>query len=139
MINKASGELTICTTVLHPNLSNEDFLASALSAEIARASVIADSNYYHLKLQKIDDEIFKVIVCFDPKGNLRKVSLEVTVDGIMPNWFNWSEEEEAERKKVHDAWLRQQLGPPPYEYAWGAVTSLGTGSTTSKIVIQYQP
>ena len=43
-----------------------------------------------------------------------------------------------ERKAAHDRWLESALGAPPYEYAWGGITSLfdlRTGSST--IVIRY--
>ena len=32
-------------------------------------------------------------------------------------------EQELVRKRHHDAWLRKELGEPPYRYAWGRITS----------------
>jgi hypothetical protein len=35
----------------------------------------------------------------------------------------WTAESELERKKLHDSWLEDLLGRPPYTYVWGGITS----------------
>lgn len=35
----------------------------------------------------------------------------------------WTEAHELERMVVHDKWLRQELGKPPYDYPWGRIVS----------------
>ncbi|MGH8250192.1 MAG: hypothetical protein ACREVI_05770 [Steroidobacteraceae bacterium] len=50
----------------------------------------------------------------------------------------WSEELELQRKAKHDAWLRAKLGQPPYEYAWGTVTSdYDPKGCVSEIIVSY--
>lgn len=50
----------------------------------------------------------------------------------------WSEELELERKAKHDSWLRTELGEPPYEYAWGTVTSdYDPRGCVSEIIVTY--
>lgn len=50
----------------------------------------------------------------------------------------WTEELELERKSKHDAWLRQELGVPPYNYPWGNVTSdYDPRGCVSEIIITY--
>jgi hypothetical protein len=36
---------------------------------------------------------------------------------------NWSEARELARKELHDAWLRNEIGPPPYRFPWGRLES----------------
>ena len=49
-----------------------------------------------------------------------------------------SEAFELERKTSHDAWLRVELGTPPYEYPWGAVTSnYEPRDCSSEIIVTY--
>jgi len=35
----------------------------------------------------------------------------------------WDRDCELRRKAYHDAWLKTELGDPPYEYLWGTVDS----------------
>ncbi|HEY7752718.1 MAG TPA: hypothetical protein VH856_02780 [Steroidobacteraceae bacterium] len=50
----------------------------------------------------------------------------------------WTEGLELERKKVHDDWLRTELGKPPYEYAWGSITSdYDPRGCVSEIIVIY--
>jgi hypothetical protein len=52
---------------------------------------------------------------------------------------DWSERVEQERKFRHDAWLRSNLGDPPYEYAWGHVGSAyDAKGCASAIIIVYE-
>lgn len=51
---------------------------------------------------------------------------------------NWTTELEQERKLKHDEWLRAELGPPPYEFAWGTVTSeFDPRGCVSDIIVSY--
>jgi len=35
----------------------------------------------------------------------------------------WSDEAEQQRLALHDAWLKAELGEPPYRYSWGQIES----------------
>ncbi len=49
-----------------------------------------------------------------------------------------SEALELERKARHDAWLRDQLGPPPHEFPWGTATSdYDSRDCSSEIIVTY--
>jgi hypothetical protein len=51
---------------------------------------------------------------------------------------DWSEKHELDRKALHDEWLLAELGEPPYEYAWGNVTSdYDPKGRVSEIIITY--
>ena len=50
----------------------------------------------------------------------------------------WTEQLELERKAKHDSWLRSELGRPPYDYAWGNVTSdYDPRGCVSEIIVTY--
>ncbi len=51
----------------------------------------------------------------------------------------WTSENELERMRVHDSWLRQELGPPPYRYAWGEIASeYDQKGCVSEIIVVYE-
>ena len=50
----------------------------------------------------------------------------------------WSDEAEQERLVMHNAWLKAELGKPPYSYAWGEVeSSFDPRGGGSDIVLHY--
>jgi hypothetical protein len=54
------------------------------------------------------------------------------------SWDDWSEENELRRKKAHDAWLSSTLGAPPYDCAWGSISSLyDVRGGSASIVVTY--
>lgn len=50
----------------------------------------------------------------------------------------WTMELELTRKARHDQWLRNELGDPPYRYAWGVVASeFDAKGVVSEIIVVY--
>lgn len=51
---------------------------------------------------------------------------------------DWTEKSELERKERHDSWLRDELGAPPYRFAWGTVDSdYDQRACVSDIIVVY--
>jgi hypothetical protein len=51
---------------------------------------------------------------------------------------DWSEESEMQRKKLHEEWLRKELGEPPHRYRWGEVASeYDAKGVSSAIMVVY--
>ena len=51
---------------------------------------------------------------------------------------SWSVEHELARKRVHDEWLRQEIGKPPYQFPWGRLESnYDPKGCTSAIIVSY--
>jgi hypothetical protein len=51
----------------------------------------------------------------------------------------WTVKSELERKSVHDRWLRNEFGQPPYKFDWGVVASEFDGKgCVSEIIIAYE-
>jgi len=52
--------------------------------------------------------------------------------------MTWSAEHELERKRVHDDWLLQEIGKPPYQFPWGRLESdYDPKSCASAIIASY--
>ncbi len=50
----------------------------------------------------------------------------------------WTIELELERKSLHDRWLQDELGSPPWNYEWGRVVSeFDAKSVASEIIVVY--
>ena len=50
----------------------------------------------------------------------------------------WTIATERERNAKHDAWLRTELGAPPYAYSWGSVSSeFDPKDPASEIIVSY--
>lgn len=51
---------------------------------------------------------------------------------------NWTRERELERKAIHDQWLLEEIGPPPYRFSWGEIESLfDEKACVSDIIVGY--
>ena len=50
----------------------------------------------------------------------------------------WTEKNELARKELHDEWLLRELGPPPYRYEWGNLSSeYDPKGCVSDIIVAY--
>jgi len=137
MINKNTGEIEISEVKVGPKFRKRNFIESSLYAQVIHEESITYSRYV-LKPQKIDNEIFAVVLYFKQEEQLEFVSLSILPDQKMPSWENWSKEEQLQKKRANDKWLEKQLGPPPYKYGWGELSSLyDPRSATSTITIRY--
>jgi hypothetical protein len=77
-------------------------------------------------------------VCWFRGSLLTHVSLYLLADDSGASWDEWSEAAERQRQQAHDAWLRAQLGRPPYRYSWGTVeSSYDPRAGASEIVVRY--
>ncbi len=73
-------------------------------------------------------------------GKLASIRLSLpSSTGGTSSWDNWSKANELQRKADHDKWLAATLGPPPYDYPWGTVSSCySPQSSASTITIRYR-
>jgi hypothetical protein len=139
VIDPATGTLYFqrVETRLSPALTRAAFLASPLGAH-ARVWAQNEPHCSYRAEVTIGAERFAVIPQFSGQ-TLQGVTLALTGGRWGTSWADWSEESEGERQCAHDAWLREQLGPSPYTYAWGAIESFyDPRSGSSAIMIQYQ-
>ncbi len=137
MLNKLTGEIRIGEVVVGPRFTKSDFFTSRLYPE----TIHQDHNgywRYALRPQKLDGDLFTVALYFQKDGRLEFVSLGILEDDHALSWSNWSREQQEHRKEMHDQWLKEHLGLPPYEYDWGGILSqYDPRSATSTITIRY--
>ncbi len=70
-------------------------------------------------------------------GKLESISL--ALPSSASGWDSWSEADEKQRKVDHDKWLATTLGPPPYDYPWGTISSqYSPQSAASTITFRYR-
>lgn len=146
MLNKNTGEIQIGETKLDSSLSIDEFL----SIPLAKAIISQRKGEYpafHLNPQPIGETLFNLVLKFNPRGKLLRISLSISPDGKPPSWNDWSEETEQKLRAEHDKWLFKMLGKPHrfgshgeviYEYKWGEVFSgYDPRSASSELVISY--
>jgi hypothetical protein len=135
MIDRATGDLIIdAAERIGPATTHDAFAASMLARGAKGGS--RGGMARRIVTRTIGDRTFTLILQFNDQ-KLVAVRLSDNVPEST-SWDDASEEKELERKRRHDEWLEGELGLPPYEYAWGRVTSLYQPKTgESVIVIQY--
>ncbi|MCC6552560.1 MAG: hypothetical protein IT372_05985 [Polyangiaceae bacterium] len=139
MIDEETGELELAGGVrVGPSFTEAQFLASPL-ARRSKAMNSPEWGGYRVERQRVFGREVRVTLGFR-RGKL--VMLELFLVGAVSkaSWDEWSDREEVQRKADHDAWLEAMLGPPPYSYPWGEITSQhDPRGGYSSIVIRYGP
>ena len=122
MIDKQNGGISIVKNnfLIHCELTKNDFINSTLFCEATEQEVNSYTHYV-LKPKDIANTIFGINLIFAPNGRILYVFLGV-FETDNP-WSHWSESNELRRKALHDMWLEENLGNPPYDYSWGTVSS----------------
>ena len=138
-IDPATGTLYFqrVETRIEPALTRAAFRSSALGAQ-AQIWVQREPYCAYRAAVQLADEPFVVVLWFRGAA-LQSVSLSMLRGRwSSSSWDDWSGEVERERRDAHDAWLREQVGPAPYRYAWGAIeSSFDPRLGSSAIMIQY--
>lgn len=113
-----------------------DFIISDLYSDVLDEDNDIYSNYYLTQL--IGEIKFIIRVYFNPENIIYSVNMSITKDGNIPNWDNWSEQEQLIKKDEHDKWLQNNIGSAPYKFSWGEISSnYDPRSGSSKIAIRY--
>jgi hypothetical protein len=115
-INVEDGTLVFAAGAIRPGLDKQTFLNSPVGADAQAFLMNKPHSTYRIfpeqgiaaTVQFTDDVLETVEILFVMKGDSAE---------------NWSEAHELARKEVHDAWLRNEIGPPPYRYTWGRLES----------------
>lgn len=123
MIDQQTGEVSFDGGIVaRPHMPEAAFLATSLGQASARRSYRNGHSRYSLpRPQMIDGREWSVSFGFTG-GQLTSISLALS-DKPGATWADWSEAKELLSKDQHDQILRNLLGPPPYRFAWGEVSS----------------
>ena len=124
--------------IIKDGLTQDDFVKSDIFKDVINYKNHEYTQYY-VNPQIIYGKRFTILLIFNPKGLIEFVKLALLTKNELPDWNNWSESKELERKKLHDEWLKLMIGIPPYEYNWGYISSnYDPRSGSSMITIRYK-
>jgi hypothetical protein len=130
-IDITKGSLIFESGSIDPHIDRPAFL----EASIGRQAKVALVNQGWINMD-FEPEPGVSATAFFKDDRLEKVffALSVPSDDIK----EWVEDREQQRKAKHDAWLRAELGEPPYEYSWGQVESdFDPRGWSSQILVTY--
>jgi hypothetical protein len=129
-IERSTGEYIPGNQKLGRDLNEPEFLRSALGLAAKKKSR-GSRNYYEI-WQQVDPELeVGITVGFQTWGAVG------TLKAGMRS-APWSKDMEEDIKRLHDLWLQEQLGNPPYQFAWGkALSTFEPHWYSANIVIDY--
>lgn len=132
MIDAASGSIAISGVgVLAPRLREDEFLKSRMGLSATPETQNGEHHSYGVGTAQLRAN------AYFRDGQLWMVVLTYSVPDER-GWSNWSENQELERKRIHDQLLEKDLGRPPYAYAWGKIESVyDSKDGASSIVVTY--
>jgi hypothetical protein len=130
-IHPTDGSIEFARGSVTRTTDKASFLASPLAGD---AEVVVDNPPY-VTYRISPESGIGATLCFKDQR------LEYLAWGLsMPTEAeqDWSEESELKRMKIHDEWLRSELGQPPYRFSWGRVVSeYDAKSVSSAIIVVY--
>jgi len=115
-ISVDDGTMVFAAGTIRPGLDKQTFLNSPVGSDAEAFLMNKPHSTYRIfpeqgiaaTVQFTDDVLKTVEILFEMEGDSAE---------------NWSEARELARKEVHDEWLRNEIGPPPYRYIWGRLES----------------
>lgn len=124
-------------SVIGPNLLETLFLSSRLSSS-ARFDSGNDGWTRYSGRGFLDNDQECSFTLFFYNGVLKRISWRPLWPGAPTAWKNWTEEKELKVNELNNQLLLRVLGPPPYEYEWGQISSsYDPRSGSSNIYVVY--
>ena len=115
-LQQFSGRVDFNEGSIDPRADRTAFLESGLG----RAAEVVVDNEPHMTYRIRPEPGIAAAVYFEGQ-KLRTLSWQLELPPNMEK--TWSAEHELERKRIHDDWLRQEIGKPPYQFPWGRLES----------------
>jgi hypothetical protein len=111
--------------------SRAEFLATPLGRQAKQELV--NGKWWHITVEPESGIVATLIFKIDILETVL-IAMGIPTDRT----GEWTRELELQRKCIHDAWLRRELGKPPYVFAWGTVASeLDEKAVASEIIVAY--
>ena len=130
-VDTAGGRIEFARGALERNTQRVQFLQSNLGAN---AETLVD-NEPHVTYRIHPEAGIAATVSFEG-AKLRVVAWQIQLSPDKEK--DWSEENELERKHLHDGWLATAVGIPPYRYTWGGLESTyDSKGCASSIILRY--
>lgn len=130
-IDVLDGSVSFSLGTIEQGLDAASFLKSPLG--IASRKSLENAGWMHLDFSPepgiLATALFK-------ENRIHQLFLLMSVPTDVSE--EWTEQNELQRKALHDEWLLAALGSPPYEYAWGSVFSdYDPKGRVSEIIVTY--
>jgi hypothetical protein len=127
------GSIVFASGTIHRGQDRSNFLATQLGRTATEELVNPAGDWRHISLAPESglgatliyqgERLHQVLIAMDMPPERTDI---------------WTREYEFERKSKHDAWLRAELGTPPYDYAWGRIDSeFDEKGFASEIIVTY--
>jgi hypothetical protein len=115
-IDVSNGAVAFSSGTIGPQMRRAAFLSSPTG--VASTCVLENAGYVQLHFHP-ESGVHANALFKDDRLDRLFVLMAIPSDDLN----EWTEARELERMAVHDRWLRQELGKPPYDYPWGRVVS----------------
>jgi len=136
MIDTLSGTVTFGSWSLGPGSDEATFTAVTASHPQRTQRTVGAYGHHTLRGLTLANTRFNATFTFHA-GRIESISL--SLPSASSGWDDWAEPDEQKRKRDHDDWLEAQLGPGPYDYSWGTVSSnYSPQSSASTITVRYR-
>jgi hypothetical protein len=130
-IRVSDGSLAFEDGVIQRTDERETFLATQLGKS-AKVKLVSNE-WWHITVAPESGVSAKLLFRGD---RLKQVYLVIKMDSDVSE--EWTKELEIRRKGLHDKWLAQEIGAPPYRYAWGCIDSeFDQKACVSEIIVTY--
>lgn len=130
-IDVSNGSIAFYSGTLGPQMDRAAFLSSPIGA--ASKCILENAGYVHLNFHP-ESGVHATALFKDDRLDRLFVLMAIPSDDVN----EWTEARELERLTVHDTWLRQELGKPPYDYPWGRIVSeYDAKGCESEIILLY--
>lgn len=141
MLNK-NGQLILSDCLIFPLMDINEFKKLKIFESVSEQNRVNEEYpyiWYYLFHRVNSEELsYSLNFCFF-KGNLKFIEFSISSEHIIPDWKNWSLENEYDKQIFFDQWLKCQLGEKPYAYPWGKVRSVFNPRVQAAfILIEYQ-
>lgn len=130
-ISVEDGTIVFASGTIRPGIDRKTFLSSPIGSNAEAFLMNTPHSTYRIFPEqgiaatvRFTDEVLEAVeILFEMQGDSSE---------------NWTEAREFARKELHDAWLRNEIGSPPYRYHWGRLESSYDGKAcVSDILVSF--
>lgn len=137
---------------INKNLEKKQVIQSILYKDYLNSTQDMENGYFWLRFNPINlfGVQIKISMCFKEE-NLFSVNMYIIGSDFPTSWYDWTEEGELKRKKLHDVFLKEIFQRKPdknirkpypstcFNFKWGEVCSIfDIRSGSSSISIKYR-
>lgn len=131
------GQVKIWNCIIDAN-SKLDLLRKEFAGKIEKEEVVNGWVSFFLGKTTVFNKDFSVRLSFSPKGKLAYIFLAYLFIDEQLEWEKWSAESEQKRNQQHMKILREFVGPSPYNFQWGEISSeISPQTGSASITIRY--